>query len=740
MGGALALATALVLATGTASAACSNEVIREAQGATGLPSCMALEMISPSKKFGQGALLPSAFTPDGERTLFYSTAGLAETPGLQKPFGDRYVATRGGSGWATAATSPPTEAEIKTGGEPLGGPFAYSGDFTRWALLGGTQAQVGVGIFQVFTGGIGLPLSPLSPKAIPLDDTSDRDVIFSVANLLTMGTSDDLSTSVVGSKLAFIAYVPGDPSGNVNEEPGLYANTYAAYRDESGTPTFKLLTRDEADTGNVYGGRCGSRLGGGGGGVSGGLTQGAIAPDGSRIYLTTRPDQPESVGTSGPPCDTDNPLRIMTFTKTPAGPSVEPLFEGGPTEGDDLFQAASADGEQVYFVTPRSLVASDGDTPAPGAGCGAGGSSSPACDLYIYDATLPEGDRLIQASAGGTGDPDPGENAGVLSSITALSTDGTHAYFVAKGVLTTDPNPEGATAVNGQPNLYLYERNAANPDGRTAFIGTLASGDVNILWGTDQSIVGGAYTVPMIGPTPEQGADGHILLITSKASLTSSDPDGGFRDVFRYDAETETLQILSNPSEEVLPADMEVNSNNRAPHGALMATEGRWASEDGLTVGFATAEQLLPSDNDGAADPYLWKEGQLVRFDGTPLPPIVSADGGEFGFTTASKLLAQDGDSAMDAYLARVDGGFLPPVPPTPCNPLAAGSCQGAPGSAPAVNNATAAFRGPGNQKPRTKPKPKKCKKGQVRRKGKCVKKKVKAKKKAGKGRKGASK
>jgi hypothetical protein len=508
-------------------------------------------------------------------------------------------------------------------------------------------------------------------------------------------------------------------------------NAYAAYRTEGGEPRFDLLTRDEADTGNVYGGRCGSQLGGG---TDGQLNQGAISPNGLRIYFTTRPDQPESIGTAGPVCDTDNPLRIMVFTKTPAGPSVVPLLgdEFPLEEGDDSFQGASVDGEQVYFVTPRTLSPTDNDTPSPGASCGTAIGSSAACDLYVYDATLPEGERLIQASAGGTGDPDPGKGADVLSSITALSTDGTHAYFVAQGVLTTNPNSEGAVAVAGKPNLYLYERSAANPDGRTAFVGTLANGDVNVLWGSNMSIVGGAYAVPMIGATEEQGADGHILLLSSKASLTSSDPDGGFRDIFRYDAQAGTLQILSNASEEVLPKDTDVNGNIRSPQGALITMQGRWASEDGLTVGFSTAEQLVPSDDDGAVDPYLWKEGQIVRFDGTPLEPIVSADGEEFAFTAASKLLAQDGDSAMDVYVAKVDGGFMPPEQKPSCDPLIEGSCQG---PVSTLSDLGPAFQGPGN----VKPTPAKCKKGQVRRNGKCVKKKA-GKQKPGKNRKGGRK
>ena len=732
-----AVAALVVLGAPAAGAACPNESMRAAQGATALPSCLAYEMISPPKKFGQGALLPNAFSPSDDRANFYSTAGLAGTPGVQKPFGDRYVATRGASEWITSATSPPTEAAIITGGDPIGGPFAYSADFSRWLLLGSDKTHSGVGVFGIYADGLSAPFEPLSPLNIPRD-ANGLNTAFSVVNLLTQGTASDLSSTVVGTHIASIAYGDEDPQGTGDEEPGLDSNTYVAYRGENGEPRFDLLTRDEAGTGNVYGGRCGSHLGGGvkniSGAPAGRLNQGAISTDGSRIYFTTRPEQPESVGTAGPVCDTANPLRIMTWEETPAGPAVDLLFEGGPAEGNDYFQAASADGSKVFFTTTRSLVASDTDTPAPGASCSGDLGASAACDLYIYDAELPEGERLIQASAGGSGDPDPGKGANVLSSITAVSTDGSHAYFVAQGVLTTDQNPAGKEPQPNQPNLYLYERDEASPSGRTAFLGTLAAGDKGQLWQANQSYVGGAYAVPSIGASEGEGADGHILMLASVASLLEADGDGGLRDIFRYDAAGEALELIS-PSGGGPSANVSVNSNFRAPHGALGATEGRWASEDGLTVGFTTAEPLVPGDGDEAADPYLWKEGQLVRFDGNALQPIVSPSGNQFGFTTAAALLPQDGDTATDAYLVRVNGGYPPPPPPPdPCNPQAEGSCRGLSTLPPELGPA---FQGTGNPKS-TKPK---CPKGKVRKGSRCVKKqKPKAKKQAGKSRKGGRK
>ena len=55
------------------------------------------------------------------------------------------------------------------------------------------------------------------------------------------------------------------------------------------------------------------------------------------------------------------------------------------------------------------------------------------------------------------------------------SEDGSHVYFVAKGVLTSIPNTSLASgqqvAVAGQDNLYVYERDSAFPNGHLAFVG-----------------------------------------------------------------------------------------------------------------------------------------------------------------------------------------------------------------------------------------------------------------------------
>jgi hypothetical protein len=285
----------------------------------------------------------------------------------------------------------------------------------------------------------------------------------------------------------------------------------------------------------------------------------------------------------------------------------------------------------------------------------------------------------------------------------AISSDGSRVYFVAQGVLTDDPNPAGATATAGQPNLYLYE--AAS--GETSFIGALAASDANRVWGA-ASFMGEASAVPMLGP---EGGDGHILVFASRAPLTADDADGGAADVFRYDSAGESLLRVSKaaPGGGELPASgVEVNANEENPPSSNFATFARWASEDGNTIAFAGAEPLAPGDEDGENNPYLWKGGELLRLPGEVPPgisryrPTVSPDGAQAGFSTELPLLAADGDTASDVYVARVDGGFPNPTPAISCDPLSEGSCQGSP-SAPAATPgiATAAFVGPGNPKAR---------------------------------------
>jgi Tol biopolymer transport system component len=710
---------------------CPNAAIRAEQGAKALqlPDCMALEMVSPAVKNQQYAREPSV-SADGDRVLFTSSATIGGTPLRIKVGGDLYVASRGPSGWQTSSTSPPPAFLQKEPEEPE--VASLSPDFSHWALLAGTGGKPVSGVAQAFESGLGDALSPISPVLTPLsgpgglvirDSSADRSHFY-----LQTSALQNAEEIAAGKSGILTTYLSGDPEP---EGATAESNTYVAGLDPGGRPSLALLARDR--DGKAWGGECGARLGGIesqqiGGYLADGLrSQGAVSPDGRRVYFSTRPDQP-----AAGPCLETSKMRIMVREETATGPKIEELFQSecdrvapacSAAEGDDSYQGASVDQTRVYFTTNRQLVDTDRDGSSTSCSNQTG---VPGCDLYVYDSTKPAGERLTQVSAGDASDPTPGEGADVVSGITAISADGSHVYFVADGVLTKHKNSEGAEAQEGQPNLYAY----TYPAKELAFVGTLSPADGAVgesLFGGGSTWENGAYPVPIMGTDAQGrqiGGDGHILLFRSKAALTAGDTNGA-ADIFRYDADSGSLERISAPE----PGGSDSGSfDATTAHGSglsgpAFAVIGRWVSEDGQTVVFRTAQPLVPGDVNGLADSYMWRDGKLFRLPGTAeseLSPTLSPDGSTVAFTSGEvKLLPGDGDGAPDVYVARVDGGYPPPAPAPAC--AGEEGCQGAPATSPGqIGAASSTFAGTGN--PKASPRRPKCHKGKAHRHGRCVK------------------
>jgi hypothetical protein len=647
---------------------CPNEVRRIEQGIAALllPNCMALEMVSPPEKGGQSAQSP-VVSADGGRVKFITPAALGGPGGLS-PAGDDYIASRGSGGWSSASTSQPVE--FVSGWEPSGRALSYTPDLSRWFQVGSTQSQLQQGIARAFHSGLGEPFSAISRTFAPLVGGDDGDA----RGIRLEGASADHSRlyfepgqdgSAIGN-----AYLPGDP------EPagsGARTNSYVAGLDADGQPSLALLARDR--NGKAWGGNCGAGLGG-----PDSRSVGAVSADGLRTYFSTRPGQPATGD-----CTTANKLRIMRRLESPQGPWIGVLFASECTradcdtsDGDDLFQGASTDGTRVYFTTTRQLADSDRDL---------------TNDLYLYDASADPGERLTQVSAGDSGTPSPGEGADVLNGVAALSGDGSHVYFVAEGVLGTGLSPEGAEAQEGDANLYLWEAG-----GTTSFIGSLdlGAGD-SLLLGGGRS----AYSVPQLG-------DGHVLFFESHAELTAEDTDGAHRDVFRYDsaAVPPALKCASCAPGGPDSAQTDVSSHpGRQSATTDTAERQRWASEDGKSAVFTTAEGLVPGDVNGLPDFHLWHGGELRRLPGavantSTSDVVLSHDGSTVAFATISPLSGRDGDTANDVYVARVGGGFEEPAPSSPCDPSAAGGCLDPPAPEPSTPAIGLPAPGTGNVEP----------------------------------------
>ena len=673
---------------------CPNAAIRAQQGPVveALPDCMALEMVSPPQKYVQNAFSPS-ISIDGERVSFVSRGAMGDTTGVVGLLtGDLYIASRGAAGWSTDGVSPPAVADgnlVYTYDGPNLPVRSLTPDFSRWVTFAATQGQYVDGVARYFQDGLDGSFSPVSPLLVPVDGSHAGMPNSNVASNMLQAVSGDHERVYFAPGDRSTAFLAGDPS----PDPTVFGgdpNVYVAEHDEAGEPSISLLARD--GTGTVWGARCGSRVGGvvrGTGSATNGRDQGAVSQGGDRVYFSTRPAQSGSGA-----CDTfANSLRIMRRVETPSGLEISELFASecdrvapacSAVDGSDLYQGASVDGTKVYFTSTRQLADSDLDAGFAGLGCSTF-FGSPGCDLYLYDSQRPAGDRLMQVSAGDAGSPTPGDGAGVLDGIAAVSADGSHAYFVAQGVLTSEPNSQGQTAGAFQSNLYSFTYDEANPDGRIAFIG--AVGGFENLTGAVGTFKGVAWPVPVRSDSASGGAgDGHVLVFQSSASLTADDTDGGRRDLFRYDSETGELVRLSRAA----PGGsdngaFDIDSMavvNPARVGTSYGEFGRWTSDDGQTVALTTAEALIASDTNGTVDTYVVRDevpyllpGTRASSFGGEIAPAVSTDGNVIAYTSVAALLGSDGDTVTDIYAARVDGGFEEQSVMA-CDPLG-GDCQG---------------------------------------------------------------
>ena len=370
------------------------------------------------------------------------------------------------------------------------------------------------------------------------------------------------------------------------------------------------------------------------------------------------------------------------------------------------FQLAAEDGSRVLFTT--------------------GG------DLYEYSA------------AGGQTNLIAGE---ALGAPMGASEDATRVYLVSKEA-KGGVNPEGESAVAGKPNLYYYE------GGEFRFVGKLEEGAENEF----ASAIAGRP----VNRVSRVAADGLSAAFTTASPMTGYDNRDVVtgepqHEVYLYDAaagggEGELICVSCNPSgarpQGAIPPnpyELDRSAAARLPVWQNSLYASRNLSDDGRRLFFTAQDALAPKDTNGREDVYQWEapgKGDCTESSHTYSPrnggcvDLISSgrgaldatfldaspSGNDVFFTTISSLVPHD-FGLTDVYDARVDGGLpSPQAPPPACEGEA---CQGAysPPGDPAP--ASSLYRGPGNVEERpAKPKRKKCRRGKVKRGGKCVKRK----------------
>jgi hypothetical protein len=310
----------------------------------------------------------------------------------------------------------------------------------------------------------------------------------------------------------------------------------------------------------------------------------------------------------------------------------------------------SSDGSRVLFMTSQPLLGDDTSN-----------------NLYEYDFEDSEGHRIVRVSAG---DPTVEDPTADVERVLHVSSDGSHVYFLASGVLTRTPNSLGQQAQAGQSNLYLYERDAEYPNGRTVFVLPYAE------------VVEAGYGVINGGSNISE--NGGFLTFVSYSHLTPDDLSAGAQG-FEYDSQVGDFARYSIGQD-----GFNDDGSTGSPSVGLVANDG--------SVYFESVDPLVPQAVSGASNVYEYREGGVNLISdgqdnrGATLA-FISPSGADVFFRTYSQLVSRDTDDQVDTYDARVDGGFSEASPSSPCE---GDACQGELSGTPVLLSPASEFQAGG--------------------------------------------
>jgi hypothetical protein len=751
----LALLATLLLSAplALASEGCPNEAVRRESNVApatgrpysqGLPECRAYEMVSPLEKGGSsvlsGARQGFPVAADGNAAGFLSQNAFGDAENAAAgAFGapdNSYIARRAASGWGTSSAFAP---------RGLIGTQDLHADASPEDLS--TVVNCGLTVINNSGAGSHTVCTAHTPDG-PWLSTPDYSTLTGQpynnftgnAAIEFVGSSSDLSHVVFITKPEGegIAFLPTDTStfngDGIYEVAGL----------GGAAPELRLVNVD--DSGSEIGPNEASHVGGvssqtgeaipcAASSVSPAVSSSyhAISADGQTIYFTACPSN-ENGGVNDLYARIDGRETVAL-----SSPSPSQCTTCSPTPASAAFEGASVDGSKAFFLTSRQLVDADTDTSA---------------DLYEYDFDNPPGKNLVQLSAGGAGDLTPGAGAEVQD-VVRTSSDGSHVYFVAKGVLTTVPNAAGEVAHAGAENLYAVD----TAGDETRFVADLCSdasksgsvGDSQCpaslngatFEGTNDRALWECLNC-LSGRMAQTTPDGRYLVFTTYARLLAAGPEADTSEaqqVYRYDFATGKLARISigepsfpasangnTPGMDATITGLESQGADGDEEGAL-ADVNDWAravSDDGAIIVFSTPERLQADDTNTGANPgcrgetgcnvYVWQEcsggacedgmqGEVGMISPGDDPTTedtnggvaaMSASGSDIFLFTHTQLVGQDTDQLGDLYDARIDGGFPAPTREASCSGEA---CQGAQSPSPVFGvPGSQSFAGGGNQ------------------------------------------
>lgn len=683
------LAALLLLASSATASSCTNEALRAELSSSPLPDCRAYELIGPAAKNGW-AVAVSNISLEGSRVLVNSLGGFSSS--TQNVLFSVYSIERTPAGWITTPLVEPAGLFNPVSNNLIAANADLTRGLSEYYSLSTSDVRERIIYDRSLPDGQAVEIGPVYSSMVLASNPADIPPTFTELsasqNLKRVVFAVDGPHTLAGPLVNYLW--PGDTTvENTGGQP--FVSLYEYVGTGSSAPT-----RVGVDDSNHLISQCGTSLGFPSEGVftrsQGQELYNAISADGSHLFFTAAAEC--SQGT-GPPVN-ELFARINREKTVPISQPVYPLGQGsgsGPEEcdatceaatpGEGVFQGASEDGSKVFFLTAQPLLNGDEDT-----------------EVDVYGADL-EGNgvntrvgKIVQVSHNATAG-----QAAQVEGVARISEDGSHVYFVAKGVLTSTPNPSGAAAQGGADNFYVYERDTRYPDGHTAFIGTLSPADAEDWRPEDARPV-------------DATSDGRFLVFTSRADLTPDDTSS-VAQVFEYDAQAETLVRVSIGRNGF---NDNGNTNEYAARIAFpkyranlnSAPQPTSVSDNGAYVVFQSRNNLTEQAAPGFGNVYEYHAGQVSLLsdgqDRTGNTSLVGMDpaGTDVFFTTADRLVPQDGDTQKDVYDARINGGFLPP-PPVGCE---GDGCQGSLSLAPSFATVSSASQPTGEQVVEPPPKP----------------------------------
>jgi hypothetical protein len=676
---------------------CPNVAFRTGFGVA-LPDCRAYEQATPVDKNGTNAeqnLNAVTAAEDGNAVTFGSISGFP--PGTAGT-SDFYITRRGLEGWSANGLRP-------------------NGNVGEYIDVQGWSDDLSASLSWVLKAGSGML------KLLRGD--------------LVSGTWDPMVTvPFISGRAPFLADFAGDTAhltfeyedastpDVVGSGTNLYDIDHGVLRLAGRVPPFPATTCDDAaHSPDCVGAAEGSHAGPYGwqeGGLYGGGATGeyydenTLSDDGTKVFFTE--------GGTGRIYMREDHTRTVQVS---ASQAAVPDPNGHKAA---VFHHATPDGSTVFFSSCERLT-DDSTAVSTGAFECFGGFGGQGSDLYSYDTATGE---LTDLTVDTNANPLGADVRGFLGA----SRDGSILYFVARGVLAA-----GATA--GEPNLYVSE------EGTIQFVATFSGTNDQFNWQAYFNRYAGTSKTSVV-------SDNGTLVITSSAPLTGYDnqavgpgqcgngsPGQRCFELYRYQPGGPLNCVSCNPT--------------GPPTGdaALVTDSGfigfpwhkylpRNVSKDGQKVFFDTNDNPLLADVNGVRDVYEWEaDGSgsctqtspsyvsdlagclyLLSTGTNPVPAYFgdsSLSGDDVFIFTDSQLVPQDQDELVDVYDVRVGGGMASQhtLSPPPCQGPDQCREQGT-HELPPLGAGTAVFQGPGDPAPKFK----KCRKGLVKRNGKCVKRK----------------